>query len=407
VDTEGLVRQRLAVDAVVAAGPAAIDRRRYVLLLEHEIGETQCKAKHRLDLVVGTFDGRIPTGFVVDHEAKVGAPALAARPDGEIAVTLGDRLLRVGSSARRRRSYEPPGALPVSDTDGEEPPMPLAYLPDGRLIVAYSRARTVNVITLAAGTMRVVARQRLGRHRGLATIRVATAAIGRAVVAWSTQDAGEERNSPLTVRAAILEPGDTSFGTAQLLDAGKSNQDPSGKLQLALGRDGGAYAGWSNADGSRYPVRVAHAAPGAPFTAARELSDNGEFGDVAVTRRGTGLAVWVNDRTGRVMACELAPGGACHPSRGHLFGRRTGVLATRRQRPGDWPGARHMARRWRPARIADDCRAAAPVRPGGLPHRRPHAPGSAGETPLRRAGCSRSTDPLRNRRSEGRILSGA
>ena len=163
----------------------------------------------------------------------------------------------------------------------------IAFLPDGRLLVAFSEPYAVKATVVAPEAARGPV-QRLGPASEFSRVRAAVAANGRAVVAWGTQDAGEERNLPYELYAAIHEPGTAGFRT-RLLDRAGAIADPTGDPELAIGPDGRAALEWH--DSMR--LRLAVAPPGRAFRRGRVLARGGVPGGVAVRDDGLVLATWV------------------------------------------------------------------------------------------------------------------
>ena len=96
----------------------------------------------------------------------------------------------------------------------------LAYAPDGSLLVAYGVFREVRGVIVApsgdAGPP-----FKLGPAAETTQIAAEIGRRGRAVVAWTTIDAGEERNERRRVYAVTRERGATAFGRARLVHRAK------------------------------------------------------------------------------------------------------------------------------------------------------------------------------------------
>ena len=168
----------------------------------------------------------------------------------------------------------------------------------GQVIVAYQRergrARTIEARILGR---RLGKPQTLGPQRGLVDLSAAEAPSGRAVVAWGSQDVGEEANEAYRVYASVRSAGAARFATAQALDRGGPAIRPAGTVALAIGRDGSAVVAWSSplgsyAAGTRSAVRVATAGSRGRFGAQRELAPSGAVGDVAIGADGAAIVVW-------------------------------------------------------------------------------------------------------------------
>jgi hypothetical protein len=228
-----------------------------------------------------------------------GYPLLTTGPGGAVGVAW----IEVHGEDRYvlRAAVRPPGgrlSAPVTiarltaspEDGGGVSDAAIAFLGDGRLLVAYSEPNAVKATVVAPGCARgpVV---RLGPASQFSRVRAAVSRRGRAVVAWGTQDAGAERNLPYAVYAAIREPGAMSFRTRRL-DRADLLADPTGDPELAIGPDGHAVLEWH--DSAR--VRLAQAPPGRPFGRGRVLARDGVPGGVAVRDDGVTLATWVAGR---------------------------------------------------------------------------------------------------------------
>ena len=107
---------------------------------------------------------------------------------------------------------------------------------------------------------------------------------GRAVVAWGSQDVGEEANEPYSVYAAVRRAGASRFRAAQVLDAGGPAIRAEGTVALGVAGDGSSVVAWSSPQGSyragiQQSVRVATAGPRGRFGAQREQAPSGAGAD--------------------------------------------------------------------------------------------------------------------------------
>jgi hypothetical protein len=161
--------------------------------------------------------------------------------------------------------------------------------------------------------------QRLGVSSGFSQISVAAAPNGRMLVAWGTQDLGEEANTPWIVRAAQRPAGPRAFRAAQELERSEGIERPAGRVAAALAPDGKATVAWSSITGARFPsgfpARVATADSSLRFGAPQTLAPNAAVGDVTSDNRGATLVVWVtlpqagnNQTTSQVFANLRAAG---------------------------------------------------------------------------------------------------
>ena len=205
----------------------------------------------------------------------------------------------------------------------------VAWSARGDLLVAYQRSisrpgrtdRRVEARVRRAGHGWGRA-QRLGASSGFSQITAAASANGRMLVAWGTQDIGEEANTPWIVRAAIRQAGPHGFRAAQDLEVSEGRDErPAGTVAAAMAPDGTATVSWSGIAGARFPhtfpLRVATAGSSLRFGTAQTLAPNAAAGDVAMDARGAAIVVWatlsipgVNQGTEQVFANLRAPGGA-------------------------------------------------------------------------------------------------
>jgi len=145
------------------------------------------------------------------------------------------------------------------------------------------------------------------------------------LVAWGTQDLGEEANTPWIVRAAQRPAGPRTFGATQDLERGDGRQArvferPAGRVAATLAPDGTATVAWSGITGARFPsfpARVATAGSSLRFASPQTLSPNAAVGDVTSDEQGRTLVVWVtlpeagnNQTTSQVFASLRAAGAA-------------------------------------------------------------------------------------------------
>lgn len=204
---------------------------------------------------------------------------------------------------RLRLAIRPPGGafrvVHTLDLGEDDHPGPaavgVAHASGGRLAVAYTTERAdgrrqVHALIGRPGRWR---RQVLGLHRGIADMEAEANRRGRVVIAWQTQDGGEEGNLPAEVRAALLAPRAKAFGRTQLLDPGHSAERWPGRISAAVAPDGAVAVTWSQIAGRfSYPVVVATAAPGGRFGGLTTLDADGAAGDVAFAPDGRLLASW-------------------------------------------------------------------------------------------------------------------
>lgn len=258
--------------------------------------------------------------------------AIAANDRGDVAAVWVEHLSgRDHLVVALRRPNRPFGRPAVIIGSGAISSPALTWSAGGDLLVAYQRSISRRGVT----ERRVEARvrraghgwgrpQRLGASSGFSQISVAAAPNGRMLVAWGTQDLGEEANRPWIVRAAQRPAGPRTFGATQDLELGEDRharafERPAGRVAAALAPDGTATVAWSGIAGARFPstfpARVATAGPSRRFTSPQTLSPNAAVGDVTSDDRGRTLVVWAtlpqagnSQTTGQVSASFRAAG---------------------------------------------------------------------------------------------------
>jgi hypothetical protein len=208
-----------------------------------------------------------------------------------------DRDPLAGRDARsgEHRRHDPRSALGRRRTD-----VALAYAPDGSLLIAYPVYRQMRAAIVSRSG--AVGRPfKLGPASEVSRVVAEIGAGGRAVVAWTTIDAGEERNERRRVYAVTREPGASTFGRVQLVDRARHlniGSDTATPIRLAVAAHGRALLMWASDHSSRlaagYAVRVAQATPRGRFAASRQLVAIGSPGDVAIRDDGTALAVFLD-----------------------------------------------------------------------------------------------------------------
>lgn len=203
--------------------------------------------------------------------------------------------------------------LPTRDSES----IALAYGSRGDLVAAYASRRRKPVIVQRTrrSSHHFGSEHVLGDRQPLTTLVAASNAMGRMVVAWGSQDSGEEASRPWIVRAA-KRPG-VSFGPAVVLDAGGAHDFAPRTVAAKVSNDGGTTVAWNNVTGpptaETFPLRVA-TAPVGTWEPAREITPNGVLGGLALGH-GNVLLSWTDDlhhdvfaavRTGSFGAFEAA-----------------------------------------------------------------------------------------------------
>jgi hypothetical protein len=205
-----------------------------------------------------------------------------------------------------------------------------AVSPEGDLLVAYQRSlprrghapdRRVEARVRRAGHNWSQA-QRLGASSGFSEIATAATTASRMVVAWGTQDGGEEAGTPWIVHAALRTNALTGgFSRVQELERSEGIERPAGTVAAAIAPDGTATVAWSGITGTSfphlYPARVATTGGGkTPFGAPLTLAPSAAVGDVAVDADGTALVVAAtlpvpgDNQTSDQVFASLRPAGA-------------------------------------------------------------------------------------------------
>lgn len=256
--------------------------------------------------------GRRPRLATVDERGKLLSQKElgARRPADERALACG----RGGRTAVAWTEYESEGIETNAATyhvhvDGQrvdtvrhaaEPPsLAVAFVPDGSVLVAYSLPDAVRAVVISRDGQ-ASAPIRLGPAFEGSDLAAEVAASGRAIVAWTTIDAGEERNEHRRIYAVSGRGG--RFGTAERVDRAKHlniAEFTSSEIRLAVAPNGRAMLMWattatSDEDEAR-TVRMAEASRTGRFSKPRQLSSNGTPGDVAIRSDGAALVVWTEE----------------------------------------------------------------------------------------------------------------
>jgi hypothetical protein len=266
----------------------------------HLLGQTELGARRPATtraLACGR-GGRLAAAWVEYRGDSVYALRIATRaPDG-----------RLGAARTVDTARSPYDDYGVDD-------VALAYAPDGSLLVAYSVYRAVRgaVVSSSGALGRPF---KLGPASETSQLAAEIGERGRAVVAWTTIDAGLERNEHRRIYAVTREPGAPAFGRVQLVHRARFlnieafTDAPGTAIRLAVAPNGRALLIWGTDRGTEieagYSVRVAEAGPHGRFGASRRLAAGGEPGDVAIRSDGTALAVFRGGR--RLEAVVHAPG---------------------------------------------------------------------------------------------------
>ncbi len=225
------------------------------------------------------------------RQAELGARRPS--PVRALACGRGDRLAAAWTDdTRLMLSFDGERARTIATAEAlyDEPPIgdiALAFRPDGSLLVAYAVFQEVRAVRVTDG--------RAGRPFKLGpAFEVTDVAAERDVVAWTTIDAGEERNERRRVYAVrgsgkpelvhraprVINAMTGLPGTALHLSVA-----PNGRAALLFGRERSEF-------GEDCTVWSAEASPGHRFRTARRLSGDGVPGDIAIRSDGDTLAVF-------------------------------------------------------------------------------------------------------------------
>ncbi|RKQ86117.1 hypothetical protein C8N24_4126 [Solirubrobacter pauli] len=176
------------------------------------------------------------------------------------------------------------------------PGLAVAFAPDGSALVAYSVPKAVMAVRVSrSGTLGTPFR--LGPASEVTELAADSSSGGRFVIAWTTIDAGEERNERRRIYA--VSGRGARFSKARLVDRAKhlniAESTPS-EIRLAVAPNGRAVLMWATtASGDlddRTTVRLAEAGRDGRFGRPRQLTRDGTPGDVAIRSDGRTLAVW-------------------------------------------------------------------------------------------------------------------
>jgi hypothetical protein len=229
-------------------------------------------------------------------------PALAVR-DGEVAVAWVEKVglerhrYRIAFS-RGGRAFGKPKTLATTELptrDSES--IALAYSPGRKLVAAYaSRRRHPVIVQRTRRPGRGFGGEHvLGDRQPRTTLVADSNRHGSVLVAWGSQDSGEETNRPWVVRA-VKRPG-VSFGPAVVLDPGGAPAFAPRTLAANVSNDGGYTVAWNNVVGTggseTFPLRVA-TAPVTSWGPTTEITPNGVLGGLAVDH-GIALLSWTDE----------------------------------------------------------------------------------------------------------------
>ena len=434
---DGTIADVAALDDDLAAAPVRVDATHVALLRRDGAGSAPCPDRVRLSVSLATTSGQVGAAHPLGTVARGDPVAVAAGPDGRLAVAWIDAPGDLGPGRPRpshlRLAVRPAAgafgpARRLAAVGGGTDAIGLAVGRAGRTVVAFFRERRSRhvirevVAAVAPPRHRLGPFRVIGHHGGIGTLRAAITGRGRVAVAWGTQDGGEEADQPYQTYAALAGP-DGRFAAPQRLDPGAGYERAPSPPVIAAAPDGTVTFAWSNVAAGHglpltYPVRVATAPPGARFGRATQLAPDGAIGDVAVARDGTTLVTWATGGYGaeHVQAALRAPGdsafGPVEPVSGvdvamqpraaflpdgrALVVWRHNPVPTQQVHPPDYVAPPRSARLRDRLRARDPARPDDRQRPPGRPRGRRRR-GHHGHRPHPRPGGGRSRDPGRQR----------
>jgi hypothetical protein len=210
------------------------------------------------------------------------------------------------------------GAAPLTIATGQgvEPQLPaisdavLLAEPGGGYLLTWAEPKRVRAVSIPA-TGTPAAPVTVGPSDSVSVLSAGVAATGRAVIAWGTQDGGEEREKPFVARAAIRPRAGAAFARARTLRRGTTIDTPFGGFSLAVASDGRALLAWADVipgadDDVRYPLYTTVAGPHGGFGRARRDAilgaglHPGEIEATAFTSRGTALVAYYSHGRSRI-----------------------------------------------------------------------------------------------------------
>jgi hypothetical protein len=334
-------RPRALPDSV-AAGPALDRSGRSVVLRTLVLScDPDCAYRRkRLTWSAVSRRGAVGRAHPLATATLIGPPVLAVDARGDALAAWIEyrppaRQTAPAGSFRIRAAWRRPGAAfarPVTLLVTDALPFPAAVTGaigrGGRAVVVFADGREARRVLLAwthgarggFSPARVV-----GPHKGFTRAVAAVTDRGRVIVAWGTQDAGEEADVPWTVHAATLAPGSPRFSAAQTLDPGQGVSRPVGEIALAVGPNGPATVAWSavrrtSGTNLAFPVMTATSDGAGRFRRASQLTQVGAVGGVAVRADGAAIVAWA---TGEVVADSVLTNqafAAVRPDRTGAFG---------------------------------------------------------------------------------------
>jgi hypothetical protein len=275
----------------------------------------ECTPVRRVELATLTAAGDIAARTLLADGVSVAVSTVVAGAGGGFAAAwleIGDDELEA-YTLKLTVNGEPSVAIKAG-TGSLQPAISdfaLVAEPAGGYLLAWSEPKHVRAVSIAASGA-VGTPVTIGDADSVSTVRAGVAANGRAVIAWSTQDGGEERNRPLIVRAALRARAGTAFAHAHLLRRGTTVDYVLGGFSLAVAADGRAVLAWADVNGRRYGLYTTVAGRSGGFGAVRRDTtlgtdlNPGGIDATAFTAAGTALVAYY-DAHGRTQIARRTP----------------------------------------------------------------------------------------------------
>jgi hypothetical protein len=306
---DGSLAPLKALGGDLLAGPARLGDGTFAALTSTSTALSgECTPLRRVELVTlsaaGDVAARTPLadGLAVDDSAVVaGAGGGLAAAWVEVDEPADTETLKITVNGG------PPATIATGEgvEEGAISDFALLAEPGGGYLLAWSVPKRVRAVSIAA-TGTVGAPVTIGEADSFSTVRAGVAANGRAVIAWSTQDGGEERNRSLIVRAAIRARAGEAFAHAHLLRRGDTIDYVVGGFSLAVSPQGRAVLAWADVNGRHYGLYTSVATPRGGFGRVRRDATlgidvtPGEIETTAFTPTGTALVAYYSHGRSRI-----------------------------------------------------------------------------------------------------------
>ena len=279
-----------ALGADIVAGPVRQADGSYAAVLSTNTALSgECTPIRSLTLATLDATGAITAQAPLVQGVAIDYVVIRARPAGGVAVAW--LAVTDDGVSRLQLALSPAGPVTIAEQQGSPPDDPgitdaaLAAEPAGGFTLAWAVPKHVRAVHVTpAGA--ISRPQPIGGAAAVSSVQAGAGAGGRAVIAWSTQDGGEERERPLQVFAAIRPSADARFRAPQTLDRGHSIDYVLGGMSLNVAPDGRALLAWTDVLHHHYPLYAATAGPKARFGTVRELTTLGTDthpGDIEAT----------------------------------------------------------------------------------------------------------------------------